>query len=76
MMPKVIIVMLIWGGAPPVGSPATITGFLTVEDCERAIPPVMDVYKKGPVSAEAVAKCISLEAGGVSRSSMVRRAHH
>jgi hypothetical protein len=74
MGPKVIVVMLIWAGAPPVGSPATIPGFVTVEDCERAIPSVIDVYHKGPVSAEATAKCISLEAGEVSRSNMVRRA--
>jgi hypothetical protein len=74
MTPKVIIVMLIWAGAPPVGSPATIAGFLTVEACEHAIPSVMDAYKKNPASAEAVAKCISLEAGQPSSNGTVRRA--
>jgi hypothetical protein len=37
--PTVVIAMLIWAGAPPVDSPATIAGFLTVGDCEHATRP-------------------------------------
>jgi hypothetical protein len=74
MTPTVIIVMLIWAGAPPASTPATITGFRTIGDCERAIPTVTDVYNKSPVNAEAVAKCISLEAG--ESRGMVKLAGH
>jgi hypothetical protein len=72
MTPKVIIVMLIWAGAPPAGTPATITGFRTIGDCERAVPTVTDVYNKSPVNTEAVAKskCVSLEAGEAPRFQM------
>ena len=75
-----IIVMLIWAGAPPAGSPATITGFRTIEDCEHAIPTVADVYQQSPVSTQTVVKCISLESGQPVRAGQlmpgVKKATH